>query len=184
MSDAAETPAKPKPRKAPLLQVPTNPDYVHDVDPEENEFQFWNPVAATNKLIMLSNADLSTTEAVSDAIGERNTHKEALEEAERKLERLERALVAQRPLGNTESKNNKTTAAAIYARAIDAGRQHEYDALQDTIAARRAAVTRLTGRIDRWMVWIDASERVGRHLQTALSFVKSDYGNHLRGKAG
>lgn len=176
------TPTKPARRSlARELRVPTNPQYDHDAAPEENEFAFWNPVTATNKLVMLANSDLELTEAVADAMRQRNGHRLLLEEAERELEGLERELLATQPLGNAESKNNKTTAAAVYARAVDTGRKAAYDALQTRVATHRTAVTKLTGQIDRWMAWIQASERVGRHLQTALSFWKAEYGRAGRG---
>lgn len=163
-----------KRRLADDLRVPVNPLYDHDVDPEENPYQFWNPVSATNTLIVLANAALEVSQAVSDEMAARTQTWRRKKEVEKEIDRLEQQLIVNDPLTPTEAKTNKLVAAAVWRRAIDQGMQ---ETLQD-LYAERDRLEELhhehDERIDAGLMWNKTNERVSDNVKTALSFYKDE----------
>lgn len=163
-----------KRRLADELRVRVNPEYDHDVDPEENPYQFWNPVTATNDLVRLANAALEITQAITDAMQERTKVEVALREVTRELEMLEHNLLVDNPLSPTEAKTLKTVAAAVQSRAHMSGHFDQLQSLRERQAQCEDRILLLKERIDAGHAWNKTNERVSDNLKTALSFYKDE----------
>lgn len=165
---------KKKRRLADELKVRTNPEYDHDVDPEENPYVFWNPVTATNDLIRLANAGLEITQAISDARQERAQLEMQSRTTTREIERRENALLIADPLSASEAKTLKTVAAAIQGRAYASGASEVLEALYNQKNALEDRILELKDQIDIGHDWNKTNERVSDNLRTALSFFKDE----------
>lgn len=156
------------------LRVRVNPEYDHDVDPEENPYVYWNPVTATNDLVKLANAALEITQAITDAMQERTKLEVALRAVTRELERHEHNLLIDNPLTPTEAKTLKTVAAAIQSRAHMAGAFDHIEVLRSKQAELEDRIVVLKERIDAGHAWNKTNERVSDNLKTALAFYKDE----------
>jgi hypothetical protein len=163
-----------KRRLADELRLRTNPHYDHDVDPEENEFQFWNPVSATNDLIKLANSALEIAQVVSDAMTEKVQVKVQRKILERKIESLESQLLVEEPASPSETKTTKLVTAAIQRRAAASGRGEELYTLKQQLADLESREVELEGTVDTGMMWAKANEKVSENIKTALSFYKDE----------
>ena len=131
------------------LKVRVNPEYDHDIDPDANDFAYWNPVSATNDLIKLANSALQITQAITDAMQDRMRLNIELRNIERDLETLERAVMVADPLTPTEAKSNKTISGALQRRFEDQG-------YADSVSELRSKRDKLEDRIDKLQELIDA----------------------------
>lgn len=163
-----------KRRLADELRLRTNPHYDHDVDPAENEFQFWNPVSATNDLIKLANSALEIAQVVSDAMTEKVKVKVDRNLLERRIESIEKQLLVEEPPSPSETKTTKLVAAAIERRAAASGRGEELYALRQELAALEDRAVELEGTVDTGMMWSKTNEKVSENIKTALSFYKDE----------
>lgn len=156
------------------LRIRVNPQYDHDIDPEENEFGYWNPVSAVNDLIKLANAALEITQAITDAMRERTQLELELRKVTRQIDELENQALVADPLTPTEAKTLKTVAAALQRRFVASGAQDVVEQLRtqrDTLADR---IEKLKDRIEAGHVWNKTNERVSDNVRTALSFFKDE----------
>lgn len=156
------------------LLVRVNPEYDHDIDPEQNEFSYWNPVSATNDLIKLANAALQITQAITDAMQTRVRLKVELRNVERDLEALERAVMVADPLTPTEAKSNKTISGALQRRFEDQGYADAVGDLRTKRDALEDRIEKLQERIDSGHAWNKTNERVSDNIKTALAFFKDE----------
>lgn len=156
------------------LMIRTNPEYDHEVDPSENEFQFWNPVSATNDLIKLANAALEVGQAVSDSMKRRTAAAVKRRELELQLEDLERELLVKEPPSASEAKSLKLISAAVERRATEAGRLEELQKIRAQIDVYIKAESIEQHKIDSGMMWLKVNERVSDNLKSALSFYKDE----------
>jgi hypothetical protein len=164
----------PKRLLAEELKVRVNPHYDHDVDPEQNEFGFWNPVSVTNDLVKLANAVLEVTQEISVKTEERQRQKKDRRKAERRLESIESELLADDKLSPTEAKTLKTVAAAIHARARKSIHAPEYEALTIQLGDLEERIGTLDAELDVLHEWNKTAEKIGDNLKTALSFYKDE----------
>lgn len=156
------------------LRIRVNPEYNHEVDPEENEFAFWNPVSATNDLIRHANAALDITQALSDALQERTKLKIQLKNVERDIEALERAVMVADPLTPTEAKSNKTISAALQRRYEHQGYEEAVGELRTQRDTLEDRLEKLQERIDAGHFWNKTLERISDNIKTALAFYKDE----------
>lgn len=156
------------------LRIRTNPHYDHDVDPAENEFEFWNPVSATNDLIKLANSALEIAQVVSDAMAEKVKVKVQRKLLERQIDQVERRLLVEEPASPSETKTTKLVAAAIDRRAAESGVGEELYKLRQQLAALEDRELELEGTVDQGMLWTKANEKVSENIKTALSFYKDE----------
>lgn len=163
-----------KRRLADDLRVPVNPLYDHDVDPEENPYQFWNPVSATNTLVVLANAALEVAQAVNDEMAARTATWRRKKEVEKEIERLEQRLIVKDPLTPTEAKTIKLVSAAVWRRAIDQGVEEALQALYDERDALDEQHHEHDERIEAGLMWNKTNEKVSDNIKTALSFYKDE----------
>lgn len=156
------------------LRIRVNPGFDHDVDPEENEFAYWNPVTATNDLIKLANAALEITQAITDAMQEKTQLEVELRKMTRELDDLENKMLVDEPLSPTEAKTLKTVAAALERRFASSGyadAAHDLRAKRDALSDR---IVKLQNRIDAGHTWNKTNERVSDNIKVALSFYKDE----------
>jgi hypothetical protein len=167
---------RPERRFATELRIRTNPQFDHEIEPDENEFAFWNPVTATNDLVKLANVALEVTEILTDTRKERLGVEIDLRGVRRKLESIEHDLLVKDPLTPTEAKTLKTIGAALVRRLESASEERQAE-----VAALRAAEVELEDRLLRLKEIIDASYdwnktnvQVSDNLKTALAFYKDE----------
>jgi hypothetical protein len=163
-----------KRRLADELRLRTNPHYDHDVDPAENEFEFWNPVSATNDLIKLANSALEIAQVVSDAMTEKVKVKVQRKLLERQIDAIEKKLLVEDPPSPSETKTTKLVAAAIERRAAESGKGEELYTLRKELAELEDREAELEGTVDTGMMWAKANEKVSENIKTALSFYKDE----------
>lgn len=163
-----------KRRLADELRLRTNPHYDHEVDPSENEFEFWNPVSATNDLIKLANSALEIAQVVSDAMSEKVKIKVQRKLLERQIDAIEKQLLVEEPPSPSETKTTKLVGAAIERRAAASGRGEELYELRQQLAELEDREVELEGTVDQGMMWAKANEKVSENIKTALSFYKDE----------
>jgi len=156
------------------LRIRVNPEFDHEIDPEQNEFAYWNPVSATNDLIKLANAALEITQAITDAMRERTTLRAELREVDRMISEVEHHVLVEDPLTPTEAKTLKTVAAALDRRFQLMGYEEHVKALRDKHESLSTRVDKLTDRIDAGHTWNKTNERVSDNIKTALAFYKDE----------
>lgn len=156
------------------LKIRVNPQFDHDVDPDQNEFAYWNPVSATNDLIKLANASLDITQAITDAMRERTQLQVELRKVARQIEEAEHHVLVEDPLTPTEAKTLKTVAAALERRFVAQGYVDRVHELQQTKHALEDRIDKLDDRIAAGHAWNKTNERVSDNLKTALSFYKDE----------
>ena len=163
-----------KKRLADDLRVPVNPLYDHDVDPEENPYQFWNPVSATNTLVVLANAALEVAQAVNDEMSARTATWRRKKDIEKEIERCEQQLIVNDPLSPTEAKTIKLVAAAIWRRALDQDVHTMLEALHNERTLLEERQHEHDERIEAGLMWNKTNEKVSDNIKTALSFYKDE----------
>jgi uncharacterized coiled-coil DUF342 family protein len=156
------------------LRLRVNPEFDHDIEPEDNQFAYWNPVSATNDLIKLANSTLEITQAITDAMRERTKLTIALREVSRELEDVENTVMVQEPLSPTEAKTLKTISAALERRFETQGYVDHVRKLKDKRDKLNDEIEKLDDRIEAGHAWNKTSERVSDNLKTALSFFKDE----------
>lgn len=156
------------------LRIRVNPEFDHDIDPDQNEFAYWNPVSATNDLIKLANAALEITQAISDAIMEKTQLEIELKAVTRELEDLENHALVEDPLTPTEAKTLKTVAAALERRYAVQGYTEVVRELKTKRDALADRMVKAEGKISAGHVWNKTNERASDNIKTALSFYKDE----------
>lgn len=156
------------------LRVRVNPEFDHEIEPEQNAFAYWNPVSATNDLIKLANAALEITQAITDAMRERTQLKVELRQVNRQLEDLENLVLVDDPLTPTEAKTLKTVAAALERRFQVQGYEEGARTLRDKRDTLTDRIMKLDDRIEAGHAWNKTNERVSDNLKTALAFYKDE----------
>ena len=172
-----------KRRFAEELKVRTNPHYDHNVDPSENEVDFWNPVSATNDLIKVANATLELTAQISRDMTLRLRVKTRRKQVEHDLEQFERALLVAEPPSAAETKTNKLVAAAVERRAKSAGTLGKYHEMLQELTELSSDDMAIESRIDRAQLWLKTAERLSDNIKTALSFYKDERRNEYSVRA-
>lgn len=156
------------------LKVRVNPEFDHEIDPEQNEFAYWNPVSAVNDLVRLANAALDITQSITDDMQERMRLQQTLRELNRQLDTVENHVLVEDPLTPTEAKTLKTVSAALERRFVSQGYSEEVakvKAERDKVADK---IAKLDDRIDAGHVWNKTNERVSDNIKTALAFYKDE----------
>lgn len=156
------------------LRIRVNPTYDHDVAPEENEFQYWNPVSATNDLIKLANAALDTAQRISDSMRAKTELATEKRELENLLDSLERELLVKEPPSASEAKSLKLINAAIERRAKEQGKERELKELRNELQVLESDMEREQSVIDTGFMWLKANERMSDNIKSALSFYKDE----------
>lgn len=156
------------------LRIPVNPQYNHDAPPEENEFALWNPVSATNSLIVLANAALDVAQAISDEMADRLQTWRTKKDVERRIDEMEQRLLVKDPLSPTEAKTLKLVSAAVWRRALAEGVSQELQALYDERQALEEALQEHDQRIEAGLMWNKTNEKVSDNVRSALSFFKDE----------
>lgn len=156
------------------LRLPTNPHYDHDVEPEQNEFAFWNPVSATNTLILLANAALEVAQAVNDEMSARTATWRRKKDIEKQIDAVEQQLIVKDPLTPTEAKTLKLVSAAIWRRAMDQGVTEQLQALYDERDRLEEEHHAHDERIEAGLMWNKTNEKVSDNVKSALSFYKDE----------
>jgi hypothetical protein len=156
------------------LRVRVNPDFDHDVDPDANEFAYWNPVTATNDLIKLANSALEVAQAITDAMRDKTKKEISLRKVLRELEELEHHVLVEDPLTPTEAKTLKTVAAALERRFAFSGYEPKARELRMRRDELQDSITKLDDIIQAGHVWNKTNERVSDNIKTALAFYKDE----------
>lgn len=156
------------------LRIRVNPRFDHDIEPEENEFAYWNPVSATNDLIKLANSTLEITQAITDAMRERTQLHIELRQVSREIEEVENHVQVEDPLTPTEAKTLKTIAAALQRRVSMQGYDEHMKKLRDRKDSISDRIDKLDDRIEAGHAWNKTGERVSDNIKTALSFYKDE----------
>ncbi len=156
------------------LKIPVNPEYDHDVDPEENPYVYWNPVSAVNDLIKLANAAIEVSQNISDWQGKKASLEVELRSVTREIEALERFLIRDSPLSTSESKTLKTVDAAVESRAVASGHYGTLEELRNKEASLKSRILVLKEKIDCGYNWNKTNERVSDNIKTALAFYKDE----------
>lgn len=165
--------AQEKPKLAQTLKILTNPDYNHD-DPEANDVGFWNPVAASNDLIKISNAVLEVVEAVGEATKRRVDAQRFLREAKQAQEAVEHDMLNLKPMSTNEAKTSKTIEAVILKRLQETNRLEEWEKHKETISQQTAIIERETSVIETGHMWLKVADRMSQNIQSALAFYREE----------
>lgn len=163
-----------KRRLADELRLRVNPHFDHGIDPEENEFAFWNPVSATNDLVKLANAALDIAQVVSDSMSEKVQVRVRRKELERQIDDIEKRLLVNDPPSPSETKTSKLVAAAIERRALDSGQIEALVSLRDDLNKLERRELELEAQVDAGLMWAKTNEKVSENIKTALAFYKDE----------
>jgi hypothetical protein len=156
------------------MRIHVNPDYDLSKPPEDNDFQYVNPVALNNEIVTISNEMLTLAEAQAEAVRKKVKANLELSKAKRTLEQLEQVILSVNPLTATESKSLKTIATAIAVRAHEQGKVEELSAVQGQIAALEDIVTELEAVERVAQLYWKTGEALCESIKTHLAFVKAD----------
>jgi hypothetical protein len=156
------------------LRIRVNPAYDHEVEPEENPIQYWNPVSATNDLIKLANAALETAQRISDSMREKTSLTLQKRDLEASLDSFERELLVGEPPTASEAKSLKLINAAVARRANEKGQGDKLKSMQTQLSNVEREIERQQGIIDTGFMWLKANERMSDNLKSALSFYKDE----------
>lgn len=102
------------------LQVPVNPDYDFESDPE-GQADYANPVMLSNKLVMYANAMLQITKGVVFLARKRERLRLERKELERALTALRRAVLSKHPAQGSAAKNLQLTDAHVFSALVVEG---------------------------------------------------------------
>lgn len=156
------------------LKIRVNPHYDHDVNPDENEFQYWNPVSATNDLIKLANSTLDIAQRVSDSMRRKTRIKADKRELQAQMDSIERELLVKVPLTASEAKSLKLISAAVERRAVEEKRAEELDELREQIAQLELDELEEETTISNGKMWLEVSKQMSENIKNALSFYKEE----------
>lgn len=159
---------------ATIMRIRTNPAFVDDVDPTEQEWAYVNPVALNNDLITIANEMLTLAEASVGAINANKTFRLERKKLQRAQDDFETSLLAIDPLNPAEGKNLKTTAAAIERRIKQGQYSAEVDARVKRIRELEDAIDRNDDIIKTAKFYWDTADKVSDNIKTHLSFVKDE----------
>lgn len=156
------------------LRLRVNPQFDHDIDPEENEFAYWNPVSAANDLVKLANAALDVTQAVTDSMKEKTRVRLERRRIERQIHTIEQQLLVLDPPSPSETKTTKLVSAAVERRAIEADQANMLAELREAAWELERREVELEGEVDIGTLWAKTNEKVSENIKTALSFYKDE----------
>lgn len=182
--DTAPDTTREKPLKRPYsarLKVKVNPTFDHDLDPDEQGFTYTNPVAINNEVIRLSNEMTTLAGAQGDAL--RAIAKLRLEKGklERAQEDVEERLLRDHPLAPSEAKSNKTIAAAIARRVLEAGLEEEFVTRRATIREIEDRIADHQATVDIAALYWKTADKLCTNCQTHLSWLKKELETSRRG---
>lgn len=168
------TDKKKKETPADRMKIRTNPAFDKNVDPQEQEWAYVNPVALNNDLITIGNEMISLAEIMVGCIKENQQLRLDKKKLQRKQDDFETKLIAEDELSPSEGKNLKTTAAAIAKRV----KQRQFGT---EVSDRLEKIRQLEDQIDKneeiiksaKLYW-DTAERVSENIKTHLSWKKDE----------
>lgn len=163
-----------KRRLADELRLRVNPHFDHSIDPDENEFAFWNPVSATNDLVKLANAALEIAQVVSDSMSEKVQVRVRRKELERQIDDIEKRLLVDDPPSPSETKTTKLVAAAIERRALASGQIDALSDLREMLQRLERRELELEAQVEAGLMWSKTNEKVSENIKTALAFYKDE----------
>lgn len=156
------------------MRVRTNPAFDQDLDPQEQEWAYVNPVALNNDLVKIGNEMLTLASAMVQAINDNKKLRLEKKKLQRLQDDFETGLLASDPLNPSEGKNLKSTAAAI-ARRVKQG-QHSALVEERTKKIREYedGIERNEDIIKTAKIYWDTAEKLSENLKTHLSWVKDE----------
>lgn len=153
--------------------IPVNPDYDWEVDPTQ-QAEYVNPVVLNNLEIKLANDAYEVTEAILTLQGKVGQLETRLKKHVLELRVYESGLLSRDPPKSSDTKSTKLVEAYIWKLAIDSGEEEEYKTLLNTHAALLAKIDELQNAIEINRSKLNSIRLVGEHIQTHLSYIKSE----------
>lgn len=155
------------------LRVRVNPEYDHEVDPEENEVAYVNPVALNNDLVRLGNEMPVLAEARVNALRSISKLRLSKRKVERQLEDLEEELLRDDPLSSTEAKSLKTISAAVALRVKKVGNT-THPELRKQIRVFEDQIDEQESIAKSAQLYWETAEKICENIKTHLSYVKDE----------
>ena len=150
-----------------------NPQYDWAV-PAADQVEYANPVTVNNQVLLLANYAIEVTQSIVATNRKIRDAKEALKAAKHAKDDFQYDLMRTYPPPATATKSLALMEAFVRNSAFVAGTQEQYIELRKAVNAAELAMERLDIDLDASkQVW-DTVKLLGIHLQTFLSFVKSD----------
>jgi hypothetical protein len=155
------------------LHIPVNPEFDWSI-PATEQLEYVNPVTLNNWTILLANYGLEVSQSIVGVNRKIRDRKKARAAAKHAFSDFQQDLLREYPPPALATKNLALTDAYIRNTAFVAGRQEEYNHLQIALSDADQALEHLDIELDNArQVW-DTIKLMGIHIQTHLSFLKSD----------
>jgi hypothetical protein len=156
------------------LMVPVNPEYDFNKEPQENEFEYANPVTVNNQEILYANAAMQVTKLHVKANKKIAAAKLELKATREAREDIERKIVVQSPPGTNDSKNTRLMEAYIWRTAAATGKAEELQRLLQEERRLTARILDLEATAENLKLTQQTIKLAGEHGQTFLSYVKDE----------
>lgn len=156
------------------MRIRTNPAFDKDVDPQDQEWAYVNPVALNNDLITIGNEMITLAEAMVGCIKENQRYRLDKKKLQRAQDSLEVRLLSEDQLNPSEGKNLKTTAAAIAKRVKEKQFSKEVADRMSKIEQLEDAIERNEEIIKTAKIYWDSAERLSDNIKTHLSWKKDE----------
>jgi hypothetical protein len=155
------------------LTIPTNPQFDWST-PAAEQLEFVNPVTLANYEILLANYALEVTQSIVGTNRKIRDAKEAARAAKYAHDDFQHELLRTHPAPAIATKSLTLLAGYVRNTAVTVGCSEEFLKLQQAMRSAETVLERLDIELDNsQQVW-DMIRLLGVHVQTHLSFVKSD----------
>lgn len=155
------------------ILIPVNPDYHWEGKADEQP-EYVNPVTASNREILLANKAILVGQQIAKLHREQAEAKATLKDAQAELADFERELLLKHPPKTTHSKTLKLLDAYILDLVKSTGKQDDYRSLVSVIRQQERSLAMVEARLDGAKVLWQSIKLAGEHVQTFLSFWKSE----------
>lgn len=153
--------------------IPINTGYDWAIDPTQ-QAEYVNPVVLNNLEIKLANDAFDVSQKIIDIQTEVGNVEIRLKKKLLDLRIFESQLLAENPPKSNDTKSTKLVEAYIWKLATEANKLDEYKTLLTSHAALLAKVDDLKNAIEIQRNTLNSIRLVGEHIQTHLSYVKSE----------
>lgn len=155
------------------LLVPTNPDFDWDADPNSQP-EYVNPVTLNNKEVEYANAAIHIAQKLVATNKEIARVKRALIAARHAQDDFEREVLLSFPAPPSATKSTKLLQAYLYKVTTENKQRKKMDELTKEVRELERELIGLEIQADTAHDVFQAIKLGGEHIQTHLSFVKSE----------
>lgn len=155
--------------------IPVNPDYSWELDPFA-QLEYVNPVTLNNHEIRLANAAIRISQSVIGINKHIASLRSAMADTKAAIEDLEQELLSKNPAPSS-TKTLKMLASYVRTLAFSNGQDEKYGLLLRTLRKDENELTKREIELDSLKFTWQTIKLTGEHIQTHLSFVKSEKAN-------